>query len=105
LVLLDVAVSAPFGGEDRQGLVYIYNGFSGGLRPKPSQVIAGQWAAAGGVPSSFGFAMRGANDLDHNGYPGEEEEEEEEEEEVELFVCFLCFSFSPFVLFFSLSVR
>lgn len=64
----DVAISAPFGGEDRQGLVYIFNGYSGGLREKPSQVIAGQWAA-GTFPASFGFSLRGDKDLDMNGYP------------------------------------
>ncbi|KAG7221701.1 hypothetical protein INR49_000068 [Caranx melampygus] len=64
----DVAISGPFGGEDRQGLVYIYNGYSDGLRDKPSQVIAGQWAA-GTIPASFGFALRGTKDLDMNGYP------------------------------------
>ncbi|KAK2851818.1 hypothetical protein Q5P01_008094 [Channa striata] len=64
----DVAISCPFGGEDRQGLVYIYNGHSQGLRDKPSQVITGQWAA-GTIPASFGFALRGAKDLDMNGYP------------------------------------
>uniref|UniRef100_A0A672G3U1 Integrin, alpha 5 (fibronectin receptor, alpha polypeptide) n=1 Tax=Salarias fasciatus TaxID=181472 RepID=A0A672G3U1_SALFA len=64
----DVAISSPFGGEDRQGLVYIYNGYSDGLREKPSQVITGQWAA-GRIPASFGFALRGAKDLDMNGYP------------------------------------
>lgn len=65
----DVAISCPFGGEEQQGLVYIYNGYSEGLSEKPSQVIAGQWAA-GSIPSSFGFALRGAKDLDMNGYPG-----------------------------------
>ncbi|XP_028437983.1 integrin alpha-5 [Perca flavescens] len=64
----DVAISCPFGGEDQQGLVYIYNGNSEGLREKPSQVISGQWAA-GAFPASFGFALRGAKDLDMNGYP------------------------------------
>ncbi|KAM9855747.1 integrin alpha-5 [Aulostomus maculatus] len=64
----DVAISCPFGGEDQQGLVYIYNGYAQGLREKPSQVIKGQWAA-GTVPASFGFALRGAQDLDMNGYP------------------------------------
>ncbi|XP_072305347.1 integrin alpha-5 [Eucyclogobius newberryi] len=64
----DVAVSSPFGGDDHQGLVYIYNGFTEGLREKPSQVIAGQWAA-GKFPSIFGFSLRGAQDLDMNGYP------------------------------------
>ncbi|XP_008317304.1 integrin alpha-5 isoform X1 [Cynoglossus semilaevis] len=64
----DVAISCPFGGDDRQGLVYIYNGFSDGLRDKPSQVIVGQWAS-GTIPPSFGFSLRGAEDLDMNGYP------------------------------------
>ncbi|XP_061695593.1 integrin alpha-5 isoform X1 [Syngnathoides biaculeatus] len=64
----DVAVSCPFGGEEQQGLVSIYNGFPQGLQEKPSQVIAGQWAA-GSIPASFGFALRGAKDLDGNGYP------------------------------------
>lgn len=64
----DVAISCPFGGDDRRGLVYIFNGYSEGLREKPSQVIAGQWAA-GMIPASFGFALRGAKDLDMNGYP------------------------------------
>lgn len=65
-----MAISCPFGGEERQGLVYIYNGHSEGLSKKPSQVITGQWAA-GSIPASFGFALRGAKDLDMNGYPGE----------------------------------
>ncbi|XP_077466784.1 integrin alpha-5 isoform X1 [Stigmatopora argus] len=64
----DVAISCPFGGEERQGLVYIFNGFPQGLRDKPSQMIVGQWAS-GSIPSSFGFALRGAKDLDRNGYP------------------------------------
>ncbi|MEQ2289021.1 hypothetical protein AMECASPLE_028936, partial [Ameca splendens] len=63
-----VAISCPFGGDHRQGLVYIYNGYFEGLREKPSQVIVGQWAA-GAFPASFGFALRGAQDLDMNGYP------------------------------------
>ncbi|KAL1020694.1 hypothetical protein UPYG_G00003440 [Umbra pygmaea] len=64
----DVAISCPFGGEDQQGLVLIYNGFNGGLKDTPSQVIAGQWAS-GTMPAIFGFSLRGAKDLDMNGYP------------------------------------
>ncbi|XP_068598923.1 integrin alpha-5 [Brachionichthys hirsutus] len=64
----DVAISCPFGGQDQQGLVYIYNGHSLGLGELPSQVITGQWAT-GHFPASFGFALRGAKDLDMNGYP------------------------------------
>uniref|UniRef100_A0A672MUV9 Integrin alpha-5-like n=1 Tax=Sinocyclocheilus grahami TaxID=75366 RepID=A0A672MUV9_SINGR len=67
----DVAISCPFGGENKQGLVLIYNGHVGGLREKPSQVIAGQWASAtpSALPASFGYALRGGKDLDNNGYP------------------------------------
>lgn len=64
----DVAISTPFGGEDRQGIVSIYNGKSGGLRDKPSQILRGQWAR-GRLPACFGFAMRGNRDIDRNGYP------------------------------------
>ncbi|XP_048097336.1 LOW QUALITY PROTEIN: integrin alpha-5 [Alosa alosa] len=63
----DVAIGCPFGGEDQQGVVHIYNGHSGGLHEKPSQVISGQWASA--LPASFGFTLRGNKDLDMNGYP------------------------------------
>ncbi|XP_043081037.1 integrin alpha-5 [Puntigrus tetrazona] len=67
----DVAISCPFGGENKQGLVLIYNGHAGGLREKPSQVIAGQWASAtpSALPASFGYSLRGGKDLDNNGYP------------------------------------
>ncbi|XP_048033755.1 integrin alpha-5 [Megalobrama amblycephala] len=67
----DVAISCPFGGENKQGLVLIYNGHAGGLREKPSQVIVGQWASAlpSALPASFGYALRGGKDLDNNGYP------------------------------------
>uniref|UniRef100_A0A671S3J8 Integrin alpha-5-like n=1 Tax=Sinocyclocheilus anshuiensis TaxID=1608454 RepID=A0A671S3J8_9TELE len=67
----DVAISCPFGGENKQGLVLIYNGHAGGLREKPSQVIAGQWASGttSALPASFGYALRGGKDLDNNGYP------------------------------------
>ncbi|XP_065141466.1 integrin alpha-5 [Paramisgurnus dabryanus] len=67
----DIAISCPFGGKDKQGLVLIFNGFAGGLREKPSQVIAGQWASSvsANLPASFGYALRGGEDLDYNGYP------------------------------------
>ncbi|MGH0187278.1 UNVERIFIED_CONTAM: hypothetical protein FKN15_024470 [Acipenser sinensis] len=64
----DVAVSCPFGGEEQQGRVYIYNGGARGLRDTPSQVLVGQWASSS-LPASFGYAMRGGKDLDGNGYP------------------------------------
>ncbi|NXN92889.1 ITA5 protein, partial [Rhinopomastus cyanomelas] len=64
----DVAVGAPLGAEGRQGLVYIYSGGGSGLHPEPSQVLRGQWAP-GRHPDFFGAALRGATDLDGNGYP------------------------------------
>uniref|UniRef100_A0A4W4DWC5 Integrin alpha-2 domain-containing protein n=1 Tax=Electrophorus electricus TaxID=8005 RepID=A0A4W4DWC5_ELEEL len=67
----DVAIGSPFGGKEEQGMVFIYNGYAKGLREKASQVIAGQWASAAppALPASFGFALRGDKDIDHNGYP------------------------------------
>ncbi|XP_048858451.1 integrin alpha-5-like isoform X2 [Brienomyrus brachyistius] len=64
----DVAISCPFGGEEQQGLVLIYNGYEGGVKDTPSQVLAGQWASRT-FPASFGYAIRGNKDLDMNGYP------------------------------------
>ncbi|KAG9330001.1 hypothetical protein JZ751_028286 [Albula glossodonta] len=64
----DVAISCPFGGEDQQGVVLIYNGQAGGLKDTPSQVLTGQWASTS-LPASFGYAVRGNKDLDDNGYP------------------------------------
>uniref|UniRef100_A0A8C6ZPY7 Integrin subunit alpha 5 n=1 Tax=Nothoprocta perdicaria TaxID=30464 RepID=A0A8C6ZPY7_NOTPE len=66
----DVAVGAPLGAEGLRGLVFVYNGAPGGLRPEPSQVLRGHWAP-GRAPDFFGAALRGARDLDGNGYPGE----------------------------------
>ncbi|KAH0628992.1 hypothetical protein JD844_010698, partial [Phrynosoma platyrhinos] len=64
----DVAVAAPFGGKAQQGVVYVYNGQHDGLNPKPSQVLQGHWPPSQ-TPDFFGFALRGAKDLDKNGYP------------------------------------
>ncbi|XP_003224482.1 integrin alpha-5 [Anolis carolinensis] len=64
----DVAIAAPFGGKSQQGVVYVYNGRHDGLDPKPSQMLQGHWPP-GQTPDFFGFALRGAKDLDRNGYP------------------------------------
>lgn len=64
----DVAVGAPLGADGRQGLVYIYGGSGAGLRPHPTQVLRGHWGH-GPHPDFFGAALRGATDLDGNGYP------------------------------------
>ncbi|KAI4895278.1 hypothetical protein NFI96_031368 [Prochilodus magdalenae] len=65
---LDVAVGAPFAGDDRGGLVFIYNGERSGLRLKASQVLSGAWASSA-IPAGFGFTLRGDSDLDNNQYP------------------------------------
>ncbi|RLW11529.1 hypothetical protein DV515_00001484, partial [Chloebia gouldiae] len=64
----DIAIGAPFAGEDRRGKVLIYNGYSNGLNPNPSQVLSGAWASQS-VPSGFGFTLRGDSDVDKNDYP------------------------------------
>ncbi|XP_075997303.1 integrin alpha-5-like [Genypterus blacodes] len=64
----DLAVGCPYGGDDQQGLVLIYNGHAGGLKETPTQTLSGQWASSS-FPASFGFALRGNRDLDQNGYP------------------------------------
>uniref|UniRef100_A0A3B4V3B4 Integrin, alpha V n=1 Tax=Seriola dumerili TaxID=41447 RepID=A0A3B4V3B4_SERDU len=65
----DVAISAPYGGPDHNGLVYIHNGRPGG--PDlcvSSQVLQGKWASSY-MPPSFGYSMTGNTDIDQNGYP------------------------------------
>ncbi|PKU27892.1 integrin hypothetical protein [Limosa lapponica baueri] len=65
----DIAIGAPFAGEDRRGKVLIYNGYSNGLNANPSQVLNGAWASQS-IPSGFGFTLRGDSDVDKNDYPG-----------------------------------
>uniref|UniRef100_A0A6I8NL38 Integrin subunit alpha 5 n=1 Tax=Ornithorhynchus anatinus TaxID=9258 RepID=A0A6I8NL38_ORNAN len=64
----DVAVGAPFGGETQQGAVFVYLGGPQGLSLEPSQVLLPLWGPSQ-TPGFFGFALRGARDLDSNGYP------------------------------------
>uniref|UniRef100_A0A3B4YT61 Integrin, alpha V n=1 Tax=Seriola lalandi dorsalis TaxID=1841481 RepID=A0A3B4YT61_SERLL len=64
----DVAISAPYGGPDHNGLVYIHNGRRGGPDLSPSQVLQGKWASSY-MPPSFGYSMTGNTDIDQNGYP------------------------------------
>ncbi|OWK59689.1 Integrin alpha-8 [Lonchura striata] len=64
----DIAIGAPFAGEDRRGKVLIYNGYSNGLNPNPSQVLSGAWASQS-MPSGFGFTLRGDSDVDKNDHP------------------------------------
>ncbi|MED6276433.1 hypothetical protein CHARACLAT_003039 [Characodon lateralis] len=64
----DVAISAPYGGPNNNGLVYIHNGLPSGIDPTPSQVLRGKWASSY-MPASFGYSMTGNIDIDQNGYP------------------------------------
>ncbi|NXI47608.1 ITA2B protein, partial [Galbula dea] len=61
----DVAVGAPLGGDGGSGQVFIFRGQSEGLMPVPTQCLHSPFPG----PSAFGFALRGATDLDGNGYP------------------------------------
>uniref|UniRef100_A0A8C5H9M3 Integrin alpha-2 domain-containing protein n=1 Tax=Gouania willdenowi TaxID=441366 RepID=A0A8C5H9M3_GOUWI len=64
----DVAISAPYGGPDHNGLIYIHNGRPEGPDPSSSQVLQGRWASSY-MPASFGYSMSGNTDIDQNGYP------------------------------------
>ncbi|XP_006897945.1 PREDICTED: integrin alpha-IIb [Elephantulus edwardii] len=61
----DVAVAAPYGGPSGRGQVLVYQGQSEGLSSRPSQVLDSPFPEGSG----FGFALRGATDIDDNGYP------------------------------------
>uniref|UniRef100_A0A674CKN4 Integrin, alpha 2b n=1 Tax=Salmo trutta TaxID=8032 RepID=A0A674CKN4_SALTR len=62
----DVAVGAP--SSDVEGRVFVYMGTSDGLSPQYTQVIESPFRALGS-PAQFGFTLRGATDIDSNGYP------------------------------------
>lgn len=62
----DVAVGAPFGGDSSSGQVLIFRGQREGLEPVPTQRLDSPFPG----PAAFGFALRGATDLDGNGYMG-----------------------------------
>uniref|UniRef100_A0A669E561 Integrin, alpha V n=1 Tax=Oreochromis niloticus TaxID=8128 RepID=A0A669E561_ORENI len=64
----DVAISAPYGGPNHNGLVYIHNGSPQGPKATPSQCLEGKWASSY-MPPSFGYSMSGNTDIDQNGYP------------------------------------
>ncbi|XP_030396874.1 integrin alpha-IIb isoform X2 [Gopherus evgoodei] len=59
---VDVAVGAPFA---RSGCVLIFRGCSEGLRTPASQVLESPFPDH----AAFGFSVRGATDIDANGYP------------------------------------
>ncbi|NWV59989.1 ITA2B protein, partial [Malurus elegans] len=59
----DVAVGAPHGGDSGSGQVFIFRGHSEGLTPVAAQRLDSPFPG----PAAFGFALRGATDLDGNG--------------------------------------
>ncbi|CAH1801714.1 unnamed protein product [Owenia fusiformis] len=63
----DLAIGAPYGGEDGNGAVYFFHGSSKGIQEKHSQVIY----AADVHPSikTFGWSIAGGYDMDSNFYP------------------------------------
>ncbi|XP_053426305.1 integrin alpha-IIb [Nycticebus coucang] len=61
----DVAVAAPYGGPSGRGQVLVFLGQSEGLSSRPSQVLDSPFPKGSG----FGFSLRGAIDIDDNGYP------------------------------------
>nr|XP_012642183.1 integrin alpha-IIb isoform X1 [Microcebus murinus] len=61
----DVAVAAPYGGPSGWGQVLVFLGQSEGLSSHPSQVLDSPFPPGSG----FGFSLRGAVDIDDNGYP------------------------------------
>uniref|UniRef100_A0A673X8H4 Integrin, alpha 2b n=1 Tax=Salmo trutta TaxID=8032 RepID=A0A673X8H4_SALTR len=63
----DVGVGAPSSGIE--GRVFIYMGTSDGLSPQYTQVIESPFRSLGPSPAQFGFTLRGATDIDSNGYP------------------------------------
>ncbi|XP_067869333.1 integrin alpha-8-like [Heterodontus francisci] len=64
----DVAIGAPFAGEDGNGRVFIYLGHVTGLHPKSYQELKGTWLPDV-VSAGFGFSLRGGSDIDANNYP------------------------------------
>nr|AON96596.1 integrin alpha-PS2 [Bicyclus anynana] len=62
----DVAVGAPYGGENGKGVVYIYHGSELGIGEKYSQAITAEEISP--ILTTFGFSLSGAVDLDNNNY-------------------------------------
>lgn len=59
-------MAAPYGGPSGRGQVLVFLGQSEGLSSRPSQVLDSPFPTGSG----FGFSLRGATDIDDNGYPG-----------------------------------
>lgn len=62
----DVAIGAPYGGENGRGVVYIYLGSKSGISEKHSQAITAEEISP--TLTTFGFSLSGGVDLDNNNY-------------------------------------
>ncbi|XP_063218578.1 integrin alpha-9-like [Bacillus rossius redtenbacheri] len=62
----DIAVGAPYGGEDGRGAIFIYHGHRNGLRDKYSQRILGSDISKS--IRGFGISISNGLDIDGNGY-------------------------------------
>ncbi|XP_022819593.1 integrin alpha-PS2 isoform X2 [Spodoptera litura] len=62
----DIAVGAPYGGENGRGVVYIYHGSAMGIHEKYSQAITAEEISP--TLTTFGFSLSGGVDLDNNNY-------------------------------------
>ncbi|XP_026747771.1 integrin alpha-PS2 isoform X3 [Trichoplusia ni] len=62
----DIAVGAPYGGENGRGVVFIYHGSELGIHEKYSQAITAEEISPS--LSTFGFSLSGGVDLDNNNY-------------------------------------
>ncbi|XP_059045250.1 integrin alpha-8 [Achroia grisella] len=63
----DIAIGAPYAGENGRGVVYIYQGSITGIREKYSQAITAEEISP--TLTTFGFSLSGGIDLDNNNYP------------------------------------
>lgn len=66
--IADLAVGAPYDGDNGNGAVYIFNGGRNGLSDTASQVIYAESLNELGL-KTFGFSLNGGLDLDQNDYP------------------------------------
>jgi len=63
----DVAISAPYGGKDQGGVVFIYFGTKDGIETFYRQAIEASDVFPG--VKTFGFSLSGDLDVDNNNYP------------------------------------
>lgn len=61
----DIAIAAPYDGEDGSGNVYIFAGASEGINIVPIQILKGSDYSL----RTFGYSLSGGLDLDGNQYP------------------------------------